>query len=105
MSHNCSRIELGKEPSQSEGKAWVEPLRGLAAGALPESPVDLHLGRTVEKAKQTVANIPGLVEPIDQKARCALRSSSARRRYDVDDQSRTTVLAAMRCHHPASLPD
>jgi hypothetical protein len=45
---------------------------------MPESYVDLHLVRAIEKSEQAVADHSRLVEPVDQNARSALGTSATR---------------------------
>ena len=56
MGHDYCRMEPSEDPAQSEGEAGVESLGGAVARGMPEGQVELHLGRAVEKAEQSVAD-------------------------------------------------
>jgi hypothetical protein len=76
MGHDCNRVESGEQIAQSEGETGLESLGRAVARGMPEGQVDLHLGRAVEKAQQTVADTIRLVESVDQRACCVLCTAS-----------------------------
>ena len=103
MGDDRCRFEPGENLAQAKGEPGLEALSVAVTRRVPESQVELHLGRAVEKAEEAVANRPGLVQSVDQTARGALCASPSWRGYDVNDQ-RTPIVTEVRRHLLASFP-
>ncbi len=63
------RIEVGEDLAQPQGEARLETLGDGIARRMLEDQVELHLGWSVEKAEEPVADLARLVELVDQDAR------------------------------------
>ena len=103
MGDDRGRVESGEDSAQAKGEPGLEALSVAVARRVPQRQIELHLGRAVEKAEEAVANLPRLVQSVDQTPRRTLCAPPSWRGYDVNDQ-RTAIITEMRRHLLASFP-
>ena len=80
VSDNRHRLEVGEGLAQPQGEARLETLGDGMARRMLEDQVELHLGWSVEKAEEPVADLARLVELVDQDARRMLGAPAPRPR-------------------------